>query len=205
MFDTFSTMNYLAHFLCSANQPDILVGQFIADAIKGKKYLEYPPGVQEGILIHRFIDQSTESHLACQQLRAFIRPIAGKWSPVAVDMYLDHALAIHWEKFHPQPLEDFAAFCYQTLRNADLSLPPRMAHMLPYMIEHNWLLNYASIEGMQRSMIGLSRRIPEGEGLEAAAHHLTEALPAINQCFWNYFPLLHDQCISKIHTFASGK
>ena len=45
-------MNYLAHILLSGNNPDVMIGNFIADSIKGSKYNSYPLQIQKGILLH---------------------------------------------------------------------------------------------------------------------------------------------------------
>ena len=42
-------MNYLAHIYLSNNKPPLQIGNFIADAVKGKNYLNYPQEMQEGI------------------------------------------------------------------------------------------------------------------------------------------------------------
>ena len=38
------------------------IGNFIADSVKGKQYLDYPKAVQQGITLHRNIDEFTDSH-----------------------------------------------------------------------------------------------------------------------------------------------
>ena len=43
-------MNYLGHLVLSGNDSEILFGNFIADAIKGNSYLEWPENIQKGIL-----------------------------------------------------------------------------------------------------------------------------------------------------------
>ncbi len=35
-------MNYLAHILLSGDNPEIIIGNFMADSIKGKQYKIYP-------------------------------------------------------------------------------------------------------------------------------------------------------------------
>ena len=55
-------MNYLAHIFLSGGQPDIMIGNFIADSIKGSKYSAYPTEIQKGILLHRQIDTTTDAH-----------------------------------------------------------------------------------------------------------------------------------------------
>ena len=55
-------MNYLAHFYLSHHDENLIVGNYIADDIKGNKYLDYPQEIQKGILLHRLIDDYTDNH-----------------------------------------------------------------------------------------------------------------------------------------------
>ena len=49
-------MNYLGHLVLSGQDDEVLLGNFMADAVKGSSYKMYSTGVQEGILLHRKID-----------------------------------------------------------------------------------------------------------------------------------------------------
>ena len=60
-------MNFLAHIYLSGDDDHITIGNFMADGIKGKKYLNYPEGIQTGILLHRWIDSYTDSHPIVKQ------------------------------------------------------------------------------------------------------------------------------------------
>ena len=54
-------MNFLAHLYLSGDSDEIKVGNFIADHVKGKRYLSYPEDIQTGILLHRQIDSFTDN------------------------------------------------------------------------------------------------------------------------------------------------
>ncbi len=55
-------MNFLAHIYLSGEEEGVIIGNFIADGIKGKKYKNYPLSIQKGILLHRGIDSFTDQH-----------------------------------------------------------------------------------------------------------------------------------------------
>ena len=42
-------MNFLAHLYLSGNNDDLLIGNFIADSVKGLKKNGYPDGIKAGI------------------------------------------------------------------------------------------------------------------------------------------------------------
>ena len=53
-------MNFLAHIYLSGNNNLIKIGNFMADGIRGRDYLNFPEQVKKGILLHRQIDTFTE-------------------------------------------------------------------------------------------------------------------------------------------------
>ena len=52
-------LNFLAHIYLSGENDFLKIGNFIADTVRGKQYLEYPQAIQQGILLHRKIDSFT--------------------------------------------------------------------------------------------------------------------------------------------------
>ena len=56
-------MNFLAHIYLSGEGDELLsIGNFIADTVRGKEYLQYPEAMPRGILLHRRIDTFTDAH-----------------------------------------------------------------------------------------------------------------------------------------------
>lgn len=184
------TMNFLAHFYLAYDDEQRLVGQFIADAVKGRYFDQHPAPIQEGIRQHRLIDHMTDISEGPKALRAFLRPHCGLLSPVAVDMLLDHILAKQWSHYHRQSLQTFAETTYQTLEKNKVLLPNRMAEALFYMKKYNWLSAYASKEGLLKSIEGLSRRVQGGELLENISPIFEDAVNQAETSFKVFFPEL---------------
>ena len=55
-------MNFLAHIYLSGNNDLLKIGNFMAYGIRGNDYLDYPEGIQKGIILHREIDTFKDSH-----------------------------------------------------------------------------------------------------------------------------------------------
>ena len=55
-------MNFLAHIYLSDNSNEIILGNFMADFIKGNNFQHLPEGVIKGIKLHRAIDDFTDTH-----------------------------------------------------------------------------------------------------------------------------------------------
>ena len=72
----------------SGDDHHIIIGNFIADGVKGKKYLEYPEQITKGIIYHRAIDSFTDQHETVKQSIRRLQQTQGKYSGVAIDMFL---------------------------------------------------------------------------------------------------------------------
>jgi acyl carrier protein phosphodiesterase len=152
-------MNFLAHAHLSFNQPQILVGNMISDFVKGKKQFDYPAVVHKGIQLHRAIDHFTDSHEATQQIKAFFRPQYRLYSGAFADVAYDHFLANDITAFEDDiALKNFAAVTYTTLETNFNLLPENFQITLPYMKKYDWLYNYKTKTGIQKSFAGLVRR-----------------------------------------------
>jgi acyl carrier protein phosphodiesterase len=197
-------LNYLAHFYLAFGDRDLLTGQFVADAVKGKQFLGYPGRIAGGILLHRHVDAYTDSHPQNLRLRSLIRQKLGLFTPVAIDLFFDHFLALQWEKWHREPLESFAAGCYASLTGHREHLPERMRVTLDYMSRYNWLAGYATKVGLQRSLEGLSGRVRGGHVLRIAPAVLDQYYPEIQQTFHIFFPEMIQSAKAKLDTFAAG-
>jgi acyl carrier protein phosphodiesterase len=180
-------MNYLAHIHLSGENEDVMLGNFMADGIKGRKHEMYRRDIQKGILLHRFIDDFTDSHTVVLETKLLFRPKYGKLAPILVDILYDHYLAKNWADYHPEPLKEFVAKTYHSLQSRWDELTPRVQHMLPYMIRYNWLYNYQFQTGMERVLEGMSRRVPTGEILKHGWQDLQPYYEIINDHFAKFF------------------
>ncbi len=183
-------MNFLAHIYLSFEDPEISLGNFFADHIKGKKYLHFPKRIQKGILLHRAIDSFTDAHptpkLSSKRLHKNYR----HYSRVIVDIFYDHFLAKNWNDYSDRPLADFTEDFYALLEaNYDL-LPPGTQRMLPYMIADNWLLNYANLDGITQVLQGMNRRTQNKSKMHNAIGDLQEHYPLFEKEFRQFFPEL---------------
>lgn len=183
-------MNYLAHLYLSGNHPEITIGNFIADHVKGSQIQQYSGGFLEGILLHRQIDTFTDTHEVVAMSKERLRPIFRKYAPVIVDVFYDHFLARDWLKYHHLSLQQFAGESYDLLRSHQHVLPERTVYMLHYMESQNWLLNYATIAGVRRALTGLSKRTTFDSGMERATDYLEHHYAEFEKEFERFFPEL---------------
>jgi acyl carrier protein phosphodiesterase len=200
-------MNFLAHLLLSGSPTttpdydDIVVGNFAAEAVRGRAGLEaYPAAVQRGIRLHRFIDSFTDAHPLVRRTTARLRESGlGKWAGIVSDVGFDHLLArdfIHYHQDHTESLPTFAHRQYTLLHARRHELPERLQHMLQYMRRDDWLSGYALPQGLERALLGLSRRAPSGAVLATGAAAFLAELPAYEADFQEFWPELRAAVIN---------
>jgi acyl carrier protein phosphodiesterase len=181
-------MNYLAHAYLSFNDPEIVVGNMISDFVKGKKKFDYPIRIQAGIMLHRLIDSFTDDHPATKEAKEFFRPHYRLYSGAFIDVLYDHFLATDTTEFTESSLYAFSQQVYHVLEENKQWLPEKFAAMFPYMKSQNWLFNYRTLLGTERSFEGLVRRSTYLEESETAARLFEKHYQPLQQCyrhFWN--------------------
>lgn len=183
-------MNFLAHAFLSGDDPDLLLGNFIADSVKGKQLDLYTPAVANGIRLHRLIDTFTDTHEVVGETKARLRPKYKKFAPVIADMYYDHFLASRFERFGKESLQVYTQWVYAIIQRSFDLLPERMQHIFPHMMQHDWLSGYAQLEGLNRALTGMSRRASFVSGMETAALELQENYSLYAAEFEDFFPEL---------------
>jgi acyl carrier protein phosphodiesterase len=182
-------MNFLAHLYLSGTDEKVLIGNFIADFVKGKNFHQaYDASIAKGIALHRFIDEYTDQHPVVTESKKRLRSVYRHYSAVIVDVFYDHFLARYWSEFHSIPLDTFAKFCYETIQDHEPILPEGIRYMLPYMIRGNWLLNYSKIEGINRALTGMSRRTPYESKMDEATNDLVRHYEEFKSEFYLFFP-----------------
>lgn len=181
-------MNFLAHLFLSDENPEIMVGNFIADMVKGNSFLGYPSTIGKGIRIHRNIDKFTDSHPIVQLSKKRLRPNYRKYAGVIVDMFYDHLLAVDWHTYSPIPLASFAEKAYKTLDSYQSLMPIRSQRTLFYMQKGNWLVNYAELSGIGQALGGLSNRTRYESGIEQSINDLRSDYSAYRNEFSSFFP-----------------
>lgn len=184
-------MNYLAHAFLSFNKADILTGNIISDFVKGKAKFNFPQGIQNGISLHRLIDEFTDGHLVTANAKNFFRPQYRLYSGAFVDVVYDHFLAKDDKQFlEYKGLENFSQITYTALQNNYALFPQRFQKMFPYMKSHNWLYGYRFKEGIQKSFQGLAFRAAYLSESDIAFKIFNQHYYELEACYEEFFPQL---------------
>ncbi len=185
-------MNFLAHLYLSGDDEDLILGNFIADMVKGKQIERFSPGIVKGIKMHRRIDKYTDDHPVVSQSKKRLRSKYRHYSAVIVDLYYDHFLAKHWTDYSKTPIESFLSNAFNVLTKHYLLLPVRAQRILPFMINTNWLVNYGDLERLQKNFENLAQRTPYESKMEFAVKDLIANYGEFLKEFRDFFPQLID-------------
>lgn len=191
-------MNYLAHIYLSGDDDELRIGNFIADSVKGKKLLRYPERIRKGITLHRAIDFYTDTHPVFRQSVRRLFPRYSHYSSVIVDLLYDHFLAANWSAYSSVPLSIFVEEFYGLLEENYQHLPKRVQGFLPIMVQQNWLLNYATIEGIGKILWQMNRRTGNKAKMDLAVEELEAHYGEFKLEFVEIFEDLMDFCSKKI-------
>lgn len=178
-------MNFLAHAYLSFNHKEILVGNMISDFLKGKAQYDVIPGIRQGIVLHRRIDDFTDTHAAVKKAKEIFRPHYRLYGGPIVDILLDHFLANDTGKFD-EPLKKFTETVYETLDEYAVHLPQRFVPVFAYMKTENWLFHYQYKEGIEKTIRGLVSRSSFLEDSTTAITLFNIHYDALEECYHDF-------------------
>lgn len=160
-----------------------MYANLLGDFIKGSHIEKYPKKIQDGIILHREIDNYIDHHPAVidllHQLYDHLPRIAG----IAIDLYFDHLLAINWEQFHSKSLRNFVDDFFNYSYDKNQAPNEQYWFVIGKIKEGDWLYNYQFKEGLIFACNGLSRRISFDNNLDEAPKIFDVFKPEISKAF----------------------
>lgn len=180
-------MNYLAHIYLSGDSDEIILGNFIADYVKGNKYLNYPEQVAYGIRLHRSIDLFTDQHDLVKESINILKPGYGRYAGIVTDVFFDHFLAANWNWYSEYTLRQFSKHAHAVFLSNFLLLTFRVKQFLPFLIQHKRLESYARRETMFQVLEIMSRRTSLPANSEWAMQILHQEYDQFEALFRSFF------------------
>ena len=180
-------MNFLAHVYLSGENNDIMIGNFIADHVKGNDIDDFRMEISRGIKLHRMIDDYTDHHPIFNQSKQRLSSTYRHYSGVLVDMFYDHFLAANWKDYCSENLYVYTRKKYRILMKNFLILPSETKKMLPFMMSTNWLASYKKLDFLQRALSGMAIRTPFKSGMENAVSDLKDDYDLYQAEFRSFF------------------
>ncbi len=179
--------------MLSGSDDEVLFGNFIADAVKGKSYLDWPINVQKGILLHRFIDDFTDtnSHYLFGK-RRFYEGFP-KMGGVINDIVYDYLLWQYELATNSLHLKTEIPRYYHVLDRFVNEMPPKIRFMYGYMKRDNWLSNYQYEKGIKRALNGIGRRINYSNNLESSFEIVKQNMNSYLEEFNKFFQAIQNE------------
>lgn len=197
-------MNWLAHVLLSEPDIEFRLGNLLADLVKGKDRQGMSSAFLRGTQCHQAIDLFTDYHPVVDRSKSRISDEYGRFAGILVDVFYDHFLACHWDRYSPVPLEVFTTRLYSDIRANPIKLPEEARRSVERMIADDRLGSYRLFEGIEASLHRISTRLTERLGrpfaLERAVKELTANRDDFARDFEEFFPELQ----SHVTKWSSG-
>lgn len=198
-------MNHLAHLYLSSDNEEEMVGQFIADAVKGNDFNDYTPNIRQGILLHRWVDSYTDTHELVKELRAEYRPKLGLYSGVLIDLVFDHFLAKDFQGHSGRELSEFQQFTFSVLNKHEEKFPERMKNYFFHMKDKEFMMKYAHPVGMAVIVRQMGMRSARGEALIQAGDSFLVHVESASKYFPSFFQDLQRDFVLKREALLNEK
>lgn len=167
-------MNFLAHAVLAGPDPWMRLGGFLGDFVHGQPPVAWPPALRRGLYLHRAIDGFTDRHPAVVDARASFGPPYRRFAGIGLDLWFDHCLALDFARWTGLDLADYSAALLRLLCEHDAWLTPDLRRLCGYMQAHGLPAGYADPQQLQRSLLGISRRL-------SRANPLADMLPQLQR------------------------
>jgi acyl carrier protein phosphodiesterase len=183
-------MNYLAHMVCSDDSPAAMLGNFIADFVKGDVEGRFPREVVEGIRNHRKADLFTDSNEVFWASRRLISSARRRYAGIIIDVLYDHFLTTGWGRYCSIGLDEFVVRVYENLCSHRVAVPHPVPMVIEKMVREDWLRSYGTAEGIDRTFRRISGRLRWENPLGTAIEELERNHDLLRDHFQCFFPQL---------------
>lgn len=182
-------MNILAHLHLATLANSSLIGNSVADFVKGDPYLVYPKTIADGIMLHRKIDSMVDGLTEVKQAKTrFIKPHQ-RVAPIALDIVWDHFLSKHWTDYGMgQSVSEFDQYTRQQIQPFIHLYPEHYQHFMQSMWQGKWLENYANLEFVGKVLNGMATRRPKLWLLKETIYDIKQHYKEFEALFFILYP-----------------
>lgn len=185
-------MNYLAHAYLSFHDPDTLLGNMVADFVRGKQIYDFREEVQRGIRLHRLIDEFTDHHPVVRETKMLFDDSAGRYNSSFLDVAFDHFLALDSENEPAEGWMDFTEWCYSIVSKRINEMPDDFKKFFSHMKKENWLYNYRHEWMIEKTFNRLAERAKYLSDDTHVFPDFEENYKSLKTAYDEFFPALKD-------------
>jgi acyl carrier protein phosphodiesterase len=152
-------MNYLAHIHLAHITDTSMLGNFFGDFVKGSDLSHLNDEHQLGVRLHRKIDSFTDTHVHVKALRTLFPKSIRRMSGVVIDIYFDHLLCAHWDRFSEPALEKLLGHFYTEIHDYSNHISDRFTQVRHGLLTYRWLTDYQHSANCERSFLQIEKRL----------------------------------------------
>lgn len=187
-------MNFLAHLHLASLANSSLLGNLMADFVRGDPHQQWPAAVADGIMLHRRIDVMTDSLPEVRAARQFFRPETSRVAPITLDVIWDHFLSRNWLKIQPEiSLPAFLAHAHSVIAPELAHTSDRFQNLNHYLWSERWMENYAQAEYLEKVLRGMAARRPRLAALRDSYQDFITHYHQFDTLFWQFYPRMMTQ------------
>ncbi|NIY48371.1 ACP phosphodiesterase [Cedecea colo] len=182
-------MNFLAHLHLASLAQSSLLGNLLADFVRGNPDDSFAPDIVAGIYMHRRVDALTDGLPEVTTAKRWFRPETRRVSPITLDVMWDHFVSRHWSTLSPQiGLAEFIAHARANIEPHLPDTPPRFINLNNYLWEERWLERYSDMAFIANVLNGMASRRPKLGALRASWQDLEDHYEPLEELFWQFYP-----------------
>ncbi|MDD7913153.1 acyl carrier protein phosphodiesterase [Polaribacter sp. MSW5] len=164
-----------------------MIGNFIADHIRGNNYEGFSKEIQQGIFLHREIDTFTDAHEIVRKSKRRLHARYRHYDGVIIDIFYDYFLAKNWADYSAIPLDLYTKSVYKLFLDKSPELPLKSQQFIKYMVEYNILYNYQFKEGIEKVLNGMNQRTKGKSQMNLAIEDLVNLETELQEDFTIFF------------------
>ncbi|NDK97520.1 ACP phosphodiesterase [Photorhabdus bodei] len=191
-------MNFLAHLHLATLADSSLLGNLMADFVRGNPEGQYSADVVAGIRMHRRVDVLTDTHPLVIQARHLFSAPYRRVAPITLDIIWDHFLSLNWDKL--VPTYSLPAFIHHARNQIEPHLyytPEKFQELNEFLWPQNWLIRYADLAFIADVLKGMARRHPRLSALSGSFQDIEQHYADFEALFWQFYPYMMEKAENK--------
>jgi acyl carrier protein phosphodiesterase len=185
-------MNFLAHCTLASAHPELLVGGFLGDFVKGP-VPDLPGELSAGIRLHRHIDAYSHRQADLRRSAERFGPELRRYAPIFVDLIADHFLARDFDTIHQAELSTFTDTAYQCIGDHRRHLSNDAERFYEHARHRDLFAAYQEPLVLERTIERIAQRLRRPELTAQVMSRLAGIERALAADFARYYPALQTQ------------
>lgn len=184
-------MNHFAHLVLAQPTLESTVGNLLGDFARGVDPDSLPRAVHDGLRNHRAVDRYTDAHPRVQEMKRGFSRRRRRFAGIALDIYFDHLLINHWNRFDTRDLEPLIGDFYRRMIDGRELMPgEQMRRVTRRMVEYDWFGSYRDLDAVSESLDRVADRIRFENRFAGAIEELQRNHELICEAFFEFYPEL---------------